>query len=112
MTMKTTTKVLLAGSTAIGLAMTAAPGFAQTVNGATIQCGPNGGADNNVDCAGAITGDLVGNTTGSHVGAVTGTVTGNVTGALSGNSTGTHTGDVTGNLTGNSTGVHTGAVTG
>ena len=47
------------------------------------------------------TGNLIGDTSGTHIGAVTGNVTGNTTGthtgAVTGNTTGTHTGAVVGN---------------
>lgn len=58
------------------------------------------------------TGNLIGNTAGTHIGSVTGNTTGLHTGNVTGNTSGVHTGSVTGNVTGNTAGVHTGAVVG
>ena len=64
----------------------------------------NGTDGSNAIFTGDVTGDLTGDSAGTH--------TGNVTGDLTGNSAGVHTGNVTGDLTGNSAGTHTGAVVG
>jgi len=57
-----------------------------------------------VSYTGNVTGNLTGDSAGTHTGAVVGNVTGD--------SAGTHTGAVVGNVTGNLTGLHTGAVVG
>ena len=54
--------------------------------------------------AASFSGDLTGNTTGTHTGDVVGNVTGNLLGTVTGNLFGTVTGTVMGNLIGNVTG--------
>lgn len=94
--------------------------FASSTNITVTRTDANTITLSSVSYTGDVTGNLTGDSTGTHTGAVVGNVTGDtagthtgaVVGNVTGNLTGLHTGDVVGNVTGNLTGNVTGNVTG